>query len=111
MDIKRSDFIDPSSQPIIKQRLYNGRKLVVFECRVKISAIRGWVDNPRIDLAKKAMKEQIGDRNLTQDEVFDIMKSDKEVKLKELRDDILKNGLREQFPRERKGKRLAGGIF
>lgn len=108
MDIKRPDFIDPSLQPIIKQRLYNGRKLVVFECRVKISAIRGWVDNPRIDLAKKAMKEQIGDRNLTQDEVFDIMKSDKEVKLKELRDDILKNGLREPLTLSFTGKLLDG---
>ena len=108
MDIQPPSFIDPSCKPTIKQRLYNGRKLVVFECKVKISAINGWVDNPRIDLAKKALKEQIGDRDLTQDEVFDIMKSDKEVKLKELRDDILKNGLREPLTLSYTGKLLDG---
>jgi hypothetical protein len=88
-------FIEKEPEPEIKQRLYNGRKLVVFECKVKISNISGWVDNPRIELAKKELLERIGDRELTQDEVFDIMKADKEIRLKELRDDILKNGLRE----------------
>ena len=102
------DFIEKDPQPVIKQRLYNGRRLVVFECKVKINRIQGWVDNPRIDLAEKVLKEKVGDRELTQDEVFDIMKTDNEIRLKELRDDILKNGLREPLTLSYTGKLLDG---
>ena len=101
-------FIEKEPTAVIKQRLYNGRRIVVFECKVKIDKIMGWVDNPRIVLAKKTLKERIGDRELTQDEVFDIMKADNEVKLSELRDDILKNGLREPLTLSFSGKLLDG---
>lgn len=101
-------FIEKNPQPILKQRLYNGRKIAVYECHVKVSNIQGWIDNPRIDLAKKNLIEQIGDRELSQDEVFDIMINDKEIKLKELRDDILKNGLREPLTLSYEGKLLDG---
>jgi len=92
----------------VKQRLYNNRKLAVWECKVKICNIIGWIDNPRIELAKKAFIDRVGDRELTQDEVFDIMKNDPEVKLKDLRDDILKNGLREPLTLSFTGKLLDG---
>jgi hypothetical protein len=87
-------FID-DPEPRITQRLYNGRKIVVFEGKVRLSEITGWIDNPRIDLAKRLRLDQTGASQLTEDEVFDLMKSDPEVRLKELRDDIMKNGLRE----------------
>jgi hypothetical protein len=108
MGITLPSFIEKVPQPVIKQRLYNGRKLVVYECKVKINKITGWVDNPRLDLAKKSMMDKIGNRELTQDEVFDIMKNDKEIKLKGLRDDILKNGLREPLTLAHTGKLLDG---
>jgi len=101
-------FNDKSPVPQIKQRLYNGRKLVVYEGKVKIAAINGWIDNPRIELAKKKLLSRVGNRELTQTEIFDLMKNDPEVKLKDLRDDLLKNGLREPLTLSYTGKLLDG---
>lgn len=98
-------FVKP---PELKQRLYNGRKIMVFEGRVKIASISGWLDNPRIDLAKRSMQEKVGQRDLSQDEIFALMKNEPEVRLKELRDDILKNGLREPITLSFNGKLLDG---
>ena len=101
-------LIDKPIAPHIKQRLYNGRKLAIWEGKVKISSIKGWVDNPRIELAKKKLISKVGKRNLTQEEIFDLMKNDPEVKLKDLRDDLLKNGLREPLTLNYEGKLLDG---
>jgi len=95
-------------KPHIKQRLYNGRKLMVWEGKVHISSIQGWCDNPRIELIKKDFSSRVGNRTITQDEIFDLMKNDPEVKLKELRDDILKNGLREPLTLSFNGTLLDG---
>jgi len=101
-------LVTTPEEPKIRQRLYNGRKLMVWDGKVKISSIQGWVDNPRIELARKTMQEKIGHRQLTQDEVFELMKQDSGVKLKELRDDIIKNGLREPLTLSFNGKLLDG---
>jgi hypothetical protein len=103
-----SFLLEKPEPPKIRQRLYNGRKLMVWDGRVKISSIQGWIDNPRIELAKKTWQEKIGCRALSQDEVFELMKNDPEVKLKELRDDIIKNGLREPLTLSFGGKLLDG---
>ncbi len=102
------EFMLDKPQPQIKQRLYNGRRINVWEGKVKVSSIIGWVDNPRIELEKKKYLSQVGGRQLTQDEIFDLMKNDPEVKLKELRDDIIKNGLREPLALSYTGKLLDG---
>lgn len=94
--------------PQIKQRLYNGRRINIWEGKVKVSSIIGWADNPRIELEKKKYLSQVGGRLLNQDEIFDLMKSDPEIKLKELRDDIIKNGLREPLALSFGGKLLDG---
>jgi hypothetical protein len=101
-------ILDRPHAPQIKQRLYNGRKLIVWEGKVNISSIRGWVDNPRIELAKKKIIQRIGNRPLTQEEIFDLMKNDPDVKLRDLRDDLLKNGLREPLTLSFDGKLLDG---
>lgn len=101
-------FILQQPEPHIKQRLYNGRKLLVWEGKVKIGSIQGWVENPRIEIAKKKLVQKVGNRQLTQDEIFDLMKTDQDVKLRELRDDIIKNGLREPLTLSFKGKLLDG---
>jgi len=98
-------FVQP---PQLKQRLYNGRKLMVFEGKVKIESIQGWLDNPRIDVAKRTLQEKVGDRALTQEEIFDLMKNEPDVNLKALRDDIIKNGLREPLTLSYQGKLLDG---
>lgn len=105
---KAPDFMLGKPTPHIRQRLYNGRKIVVFEGKVNITAIKGWVENPRIDVAKKKLVQIVGNRELTQDEIFDLMKNDSEVKLKDLRDDIIKNGLREPLALSYTGKLLDG---
>lgn len=94
--------------PQIKQRLYNGRRIVVWEGRVKVDSINGWVDNPRIELEKKKYLSKIGQRDITQEEIFTLMKNDPNVKLKDLRDDIIKNGLREPLTLSFNGKLLDG---
>lgn len=101
-------FCEKSPQPSVIQRLYHGRKMQVWKAKVKIGSIEGWVNNPRIELAIKQFQANIGKRELTQDEVFDLMKRGSEFKLKELRDDILKNGLREPLVLTYKGKLLDG---
>lgn len=104
----KPSFLLNSPEPLIKQRLYNGRKLVVWEGKVKISSVQGWIDNPRIELAKKKLINKVGDRQLTQDEILDLMKNEPEVKLKDLRDDLIKNGLREPLTLSFSGKLLDG---
>ena len=101
-------FMVEKPLPQVKQRLYNGRKLIVWEGKVKISSVVGWVDNPRIDLAKRKFLSKVGNRPLTQAEILDLMKNDAEVKLKDLRDDIIKNGLREPLTISYSGKLLDG---
>lgn len=100
-------FLQPNPAPV-KLRLYNGRKLIVFEGKVKISDIEGWIDNPRIELTKKKLVQAVGTRQITQDEIMDLMKNDPDVKLKDLRDDIIKNGLREPLTLSFQGKLLDG---
>lgn len=107
MTTKPSFLLDKPT-PQIKQRLYNGRRIVVWEGKVKVSSILGWVDNPRIDLERKKYLSKVGARQITQDEIFDLMKNDPEVKLKSLRDDIIKNGLREPLALSFGGKLLDG---
>jgi hypothetical protein len=106
--IDQPAFMLQQPEPHIKQRLFNGRKLIVWEGKVKIGSIQGWVENPRIEIAKKKLVQKVGNRILTQDEIFDLMKTDPDVKLKDLRDDIIKNGLREPLTLSFTGKLLDG---
>jgi len=108
MTTQPSFLLTVPEAPKIRQRLYNGRKLMVWDGKVKMSSIQGWVDNPRIELARKTMQEKIGNRPLTQEEVFELMKNESEIKLRDLRDDIIKNGLREPLTLSFKGKLLDG---
>lgn len=104
----KPEFFLQKPEPQIKQRLYNGRRIMVWEGRVKVESIAGWVENPRIELEKKKYLSKIGQREITQDEIFTLMKNDQDVKLKDLRDDIIKNGLREPLTLSFSGKLLDG---
>lgn len=107
MTTKPSFFLT-KPEPQIKQRLFNGRRIMVWEGRIKVESIQGWVENPRIELEKKKYLSKIGLRKITQDEIFTLMKNDPDVKLKDLRDDIIKNGLREPLTLSFSGKLLDG---
>lgn len=101
-------FINLNVDPKPAQRLYHGKSMQVWQCKVKVKLIDGWVDNPRIMIAKTKLLDQVGNRDLTQDEIYDMMKNEPGVKLKELRDDIIKNGLREPLTLSFTGKLLDG---
>lgn len=104
----KPEFLLNKPQAQLKQRLYNGRRILVWEGRVKVDSIEGWVENPRIELEKKKYLSKIGQRAIGQEEIFSLMKADPDVKLKELRDDIIKNGLREPLTLSFSGKLLDG---
>ena len=60
-------------------------------------------------MAKKRFIDRVGPRELTQEEIFQLMKDEEEeIKLKTLRDDIIKNGLREPVTLSHTGKLLDG---
>lgn len=105
---KPPSFMLNKPSPVLKQRLYNGRRIPVYEGRVPVESITGWIDNPRIEIQKKRLQETIGHREPTQDEIFELMKGDPEVELKKLRDDVMKNGLREPLTLSNTGKLLDG---
>lgn len=102
------NFLQTKPEPRTIMRLYNGRKLQVWEGRALMSEVTGWAENPRIELAKKTLQQQVGARVLDQEELYDLMKNDPDVKLATLRDDILKNGLREPITLSFEGKLLDG---
>ena len=78
----------------IVTRWFHGLPVSLWHGLVSVEKVTGWVENPRITLAIKKWLSDFG-KPPSQDELFQIMKDDKEVRLKELRDDIQKNGLRE----------------
>ena len=80
----KPSFLLEKPEPVLKTRLYNGRRLQVWEGKAKVAEIKGWADNPRIDLAKKDFQKAVGSRVLQQDELYDIMKADPEAQLKNL---------------------------
>ena len=105
--MSRPTFVIADEDKIIQQQ-YNGRRISVYVGKVKISDVQGWVDNPRIEVMKKAYLSKTGPHVLSQDEIFDLMKNDPDVKLADLRDDIIKNGLRKPITLTYEGKLLDG---
>jgi hypothetical protein len=101
-------FLLESPKPKLSQMQYNGQKLIVWEGETKISSIKGWAENPRISVSKGKLLNRVGSREPTQDEIYDLMKNDPDVKLKILRDDIMKNGLRDAITLSYRGKLLDG---
>lgn len=101
-------FLAKTPEPRLRSKRYNNRKLQVWEGRVKVEDIQGWADNPRMQLSKKSYQQAVGTRDLTQDEIFDLMKQDPDAELRVLRDDIIKNGLKEPITLSFTGKLLDG---
>ena len=102
------DYFEKKPMPQEMDRPFGGKRLHAWYGFIDIEKVEGWVDNPRITLQAKKMKEMTGDRPLTQDEVFEIMKNDSKVRIKALRDDILKNGVKEPLILSKKLRLLDG---
>lgn len=90
-------------------RMYHGEMIQLWKGEVAVSDIEGWVGNPRIEMAIEELRDDIGGgQEITQKMVYDIMKSNRDVRLKDLRDDIIKNGLREPLMLSYAGKLIDG---
>lgn len=100
-------ILEKKPMPEIVTRLYHGREVPMWEGEVKIAKIEGWVENPRITLIRERWEREY-DRPPDQDEIFDLMKKDKDIKLDLLRIDILRNGLRKPLVLTHQGQLLDG---
>ena len=101
-------ILENEPKPRLIQRRYFGRMIPMWEGIAKTSDIKGWAENPRITLARNKWHREFG-REPDQDEIYEIMKSNEmEIKLKMLRDDIIRNGLREPVVLTHEGRLLDG---
>lgn len=96
----------PEPKPSLKP--FHGKKLLVWEGMVDIKNITGWVSNPRLDLEIKRFKDVHVGREPNDEEIFSIMKNVKEFRLKELAEDIRKNGVRQPIVLSYEGRLLDG---
>lgn len=96
-----------SNEPRVVTRLYRGKHIPMWNGKVKISAISGWAENPRIEIAREKWVRDFG-QEPDQAAVYNIMKDDKDVDLERLRVDICKNGLREPLVLTHNGRLLDG---
>ena len=101
-------IFESTPEPKITIARYHGQSIPLWEGKVHFEKISGWQNNPRIELALKRWKLEYGNREITQDDLFEIMKTQKDVKLRELRDNIQQNGLRKPIVLTWDGKLLDG---
>ncbi len=100
-------FMQKTPKPRTVVRLYKGRTIQMWEGNVKINDVNGWAQNPRIELFRRKWHRDFG-QDPSQDDVYEIMKSERQMELGKLRDDICKNDLREPLVLTWKGKLLDG---
>lgn len=101
-------FLKNYPEPEWVDRLYHGRLLWLCKGEVSISDIRGWADNPRLNLEMKDWKNEHADASITQDYLYDLMVETEHVHLKELSKNIRENGLREPIILTFEGNLLDG---
>lgn len=106
--MKPEEILLKDPKPIRKNRYFSGKRMAGFSGYVHVDKVKGWVDNPRIALEIRKDKVKFGDRAITQDEIFEIMKRTKDVKLAALRDDVLRNELKEPIILSKDGTLLDG---
>ena len=86
-------LLDAKSQPI--QRLYHGRVIMLWQGNVRLTDVRGWADNPRMEMEMKRWRSDFAGAEIDQSDLYDMMKKTKHVRLKDLADNIRENGVRE----------------
>lgn len=98
----------PGYPGTLRQQSFHGEKVMIWEGKTKISNVKGWTENPRIQLeAKRFQKAHF--RPPTEAEIFAIMKAMKDVfRLAELAEDIRRNGVRQPIILTSTGKLLDG---
>ena len=95
------------SDPTPMQQLYHGTRVDMWKGTVRLTNVQGWADNPRLEMEmKKWQKAFPGPIN--QDELYKMMQTTREFRLKELKDNILINGLRKPIVLAFDGRLLDG---
>lgn len=102
------ELLMPSPEPKVTQKQFHGKKLVIWEGEIDIGNVKGWVNNRRLDLEIRRFRDQHLGRDPDNDEIFAILRSVKEFKLKELADDIRVNLVRDPIIVSFRGKLLDG---
>lgn len=107
MSYDHPPIMESNPTPRIVTRLYYGKNVQMWEGKVKTQKIEGWAENPRITLARERWERDYG-RPPDQNEVFEIMKTESDIKLGVLRNNIMRNGLREPLVLTFNGRLLDG---
>ena len=90
------------------QRYYHGKPVQLWKGEVHFSDVRGWADNPRIHLEMQQWRAEQGGGEISQDQLYALMRNTKEVHLRDLQQDIIKNGLREPIVLSFEGRLIDG---
>lgn len=101
-------ILNDNPQPRITQKSFHGKKIPVVEGYVDPNKIKGWVENARLALEVKVFKERNAGREPDDDEIFDIMISNQDFKIKQLSEDIRINGIRRPIIIANDGRLLDG---
>lgn len=88
-------FLETDPTPTTVSRLYHGIRVPLWQGMVRLSNVHGWADNPRLELEMKRWKSDYADMEISQGDLYEMMKSTKSIGLKELAANIVANGLRE----------------
>lgn len=101
-------FLEKKPKPVVVLRKYHGQPIPLWKGQVAVSAVKGWVKNPRIELEIQRLKAETGEREITQEEIYQIMKDDRSMQLRELAENIRINGLREPLALSFDGRLIDG---
>lgn len=87
---------------------FHGRHLLAWQGEAALKDIQGWVSNPRLDIELKKFRTTVAGRDPNQDEILEIMSANKDFRLKELAENIAKNGVHEPIILNYEGTLLDG---
>ncbi len=73
LDSRYPEWMESHPEPRPESRKFNLREIMGWLGRVPLSAIAGWVDNPRIDIPVESFKEEHLGRDPNNEELLEIM--------------------------------------
>ena len=87
-------FLLPNPEPRMEQHIFHGKQLACWVGEALIDDIKGWVDNPRVELEVKKYRNEHAGIAPDQDDILQIMLKESDFKIKILASDIRINDVR-----------------